>query len=225
VDKVTYGSTRKLFVDDKKAAIGTGSLVIFIAMVLVAGIAASVLVQTSTKLESQAIKTGSETTDEVSTGCAVFDIKGYAATGGNIDRISICIRPRAGSVYIDLSETIIELANANYKVILNYTTGDYVADGSGQDDVFGAAFFPATGNTFGLLVLEDADDSCGQTTPVINKGDKVLLGVNTSVIFDSTTGIDPRMDIWGVVSPEIGSPGIIAFTAPPVCNDNIVVLQ
>ncbi|NHJ40547.1 MAG: hypothetical protein FK731_10990, partial [Asgard group archaeon] len=55
-------------------SIGIGAMIVFIAMVLVAGIAASVLIQTSTTLESQAMATGRETTEEVSGGIAVFDI-------------------------------------------------------------------------------------------------------------------------------------------------------
>ena len=58
-------------------AIGIGAMIIFIAMVLVAGIAASVLVQTANRLETQAMETGAETTDEVSTGLRVVDIEGY----------------------------------------------------------------------------------------------------------------------------------------------------
>jgi len=55
---------------------GIGAMIVFIAMVLVAGIAASVLIQTANRLEIQAMKTGQETTEEVSTGIGVEDITG-----------------------------------------------------------------------------------------------------------------------------------------------------
>ena len=61
-------------------SIGIGAMIVFIAMVLVAGIAASVLVQTANKLEMQAMETGSETTAEVATGIRVVDIEGEKTT-------------------------------------------------------------------------------------------------------------------------------------------------
>ena len=206
-------------------AIGIGAMIVFIAMVLVAGIAASVLVQTSTKLESQAMRTGSDTIDEVSTGVAVFDIKGFAATGGNLDQISICVRPRAGSADVDLSETFVEMSDTNYKVVFNYSSTCYVADGSGQADVFSADFFPTAAGQFGILVLEDADDSCASATPVINSGDKVLIGINTTTSYTANAGINARTDMWGLVVPELGSPGVIGFTTPSTYNDNVFDLQ
>ena len=61
-------------------AIGIGAMIVFIAMVLVAGIAASVLVQTANRLESQAMTTGQDTTAEVATGIRVCDIEGHKTT-------------------------------------------------------------------------------------------------------------------------------------------------
>jgi len=209
-------------------AIGIGAMIVFIAMVLVAGIAASVLIQTSTKLESQAMKTGQETTEEVSTGIAVFDIKGYAPDGGNLDNMTITVRPRAGSADIDLAEVFLELSNTDYKVIMNYDTAgsnNWNDSGTGVDDVFGVACFPVAANRFGILVLEDADGSCTETNPVINRGDKVLLCVDTTQSFNATSGINERTDIWGIVCPEQGSPGVISFTTPASYNDNIYDLQ
>ena len=209
-------------------SIGIGAMIVFIAMVLVAGIAASVLIQTSTRLEAQAMRTGQETTEEVSTGVAVFDIKGYAPDSGNLDNMTITVRPRAGSADIDLAEVFLELSNTDYKVIMAYDTAgsnNWNDSGTGVDDVFGVACFPVAANRFGILVLEDADGSCTETNPVINKGDKVLLCVDTTQSFNATSGINERTDIWGMVVPEQGSPGVIAFTTPASYFDNIFDLQ
>ncbi len=209
-------------------SIGIGAMIVFIAMVLVAGIAASVLIQTSTRLESQAMKTGQETTEEVSTGVAVFDIKGYAPASGNLDNLTITVRPRAGSSDIDLAEVFLELSNTEYKVIMNYDTAgsnNWNDSGTGVDDVFSVACFPVAANRFGILVLEDADGSCTETNPVINRGDKVLLCVDTTQSFSATGGINERTNIWGMVCPEQGSPGVISFTTPASYNDNIYDLQ
>ena len=209
-------------------SIGIGAMIVFIAMVLVAGIAASVLIQTSTKLEIQAMATGHETTDEVSSGIAIYDILGYAATGSDISKLAVMVRSRAGSDGIDLAETYVELANSTIKVILNYSSTYYLKP-DGQDDIFGASVFPDTpGSTpasqFGILVVEDADGSfTGSNGVVLNQGDKVFLCINTTGCFNN---ISERSDIWGMVVPEQGSPGVISFRTPAsYSRDNVFDLQ
>ena len=213
----------------EEGSIGIGAMIVFIAMVLVAGIAASVLIQTSTRLEAQAMATGAETTNEVSSGVAIFDILGYCATPGtdDISLVAIGVRARAGSDGIDLSQAYVELSDSQTKVVLNYTDTYYVDSGIGEDDVFGKAFFPndagATDpSTFGILVVEDVDGSLTSATPVINRGDKVYLGIRTTNSFGD---LGERMDIWGMVAPEEGSPGIISFTTPASYTDNVIDLQ
>ena len=94
----------KMLKEKDIGAIGIGAMIVFISMVLVAGIAASVLIQTSTRLESQAMSTGQETIAEVATGLAVFDIVGYASSvSANLSKVALTIRPRAGSTEIDLA--------------------------------------------------------------------------------------------------------------------------
>ena len=212
-------------------AIGIGAMIVFIAMVLVAGIAASVLIQTSTRLESQAMSTGQETIAEVSTGIAVFDIMGYASSvTANLSKIGITVRPRAGSTEIDLSTTFIEISDTNYKKIMNYrdaTANNWWDEPTGLDDLFGLSVFPADSDDFGIIVVEDADSSCSESNPVINRGDKVILCIDTATAFDdgSSAGILERTDVWGSVVPEEGSPGVIAFRTPAAYNDNVMDLQ
>jgi flagellin FlaB len=205
-------------------AIGIGAMIVFISMVLVAGIAASVLVQTSSRLETQAMQSGSETISEVSTGIHVDNVYGYNASGaGAISRLAIEVRPRAGSTGIDISETIVELSDSNTKNLFTYNSGNFTDTPDINGDVFSASFYPFnSGVTYGIIVLEDADDSITATNPVLNSGDHVILTVNVSNAFGN---LGTRVDIAGQVIPEDGSAGVIAFTTPAAYNTDVVELQ
>ena len=100
-------------------------------------------------------------------------------------------------------------------------------DPTGQADLFGAAVFPDEGDNpaseFGILVVEDGDDSISvATSPMINRGDKVYLCVNTTGCFSD---IAERTDVWGIVVPELGSPGMITFRTPASYTENVMDLQ
>ena len=207
-------------------SIGIGAMIVFIAMVLVAGIAASVLIQTSTTLESQAMATGSETTDEVAGGIAVFDVEGHVTT--DIDALAITIRARAGSPNIDLNETILLLTDGTDKILLqyDYTNANHfnstvdASDGS----VFGFSYSDLTTEQFGILVLEDADSSLTRFNPVLDRGDKVMIIVNAVACFGGA-GIVERADVYGWIYPEHGSPGVIAFQTPASYSVSVYDLQ
>ena len=210
-------------------SIGIGAMIVFIAMVLVAGIAASVLIQTSTRLEAQAMRAGQETIAEVSTGIAVFDIEGKIGTSDLRD-LAITVRARAGSSNIDINETTILITDGTTKALLTYygwSDADLFnasVDADGQ--LFGTGNWSnLTNDYFGIIVLEDADGSCTQTNPVINKGDKVVLTVRCSATQLFGAEIPERTDIYGQVIPEVGSPGIISFTTPASYNDVVYDLQ
>ena len=195
-------------------AIGIGAMIVFIAMVLVAGIAASVLVQTANKLEIQAMQTGDQTTAEVATGLKVIDVLGEKNT--DIENMSIAVQPRAGSYDIDLSETFIEISDSSMKNVLTYTSSGFHDTGAINGDLFQSTFFDDIngGQSFGVVVLEDADGSCTSTSPVINRGDKVLLTIHcgSGDVFGQELG--ERTDVWGMVQPEDGAPGVFGFRTP-----------
>ena len=201
------------------AAIGIGALIIFISIVLVAAIAASVLIDTSARLEMQALITASETKNDVSSGLTVEGISGYNESG-QISFIAIEITPRAGSPPIDLSETVVEISDGAEKHVLRYAT-QLTAASSLNGDIF---TFGSYGNAtcFGINVMQDADDSCSIAIPVINYGDHVMIGVNSTAIF---SGIGPRVDISGLVICEEGAPGIIGFRTPSTITDAVIDLQ
>ena len=196
-------------------SIGIGAMIVFIAMVLVAGIAASVLIQTSTRLEAQAMASGQETIEEVASGIAIFDIAGSIVTPGeDIRYLAITVRARAGSPNIDLNHTAILISDETDKCLLRY---DYADAGHFEDDVTGDLFGTdtwddLTDEEFGILVIEDADGSfVSKNEAVMNRGDKALLCINCTGCFNN---ISERTDMWGMVVPEIGAPGMISFRTP-----------
>ena len=79
-----------------------------------------------------------------------------------------------------------------------------------------------TNEEFGIIVLEDPDSSVTQYNPVINRGDLVVLTIDTNAIFGE---IAERTDVAGMVMPEIGAPGMIAFTTPASYTDTVYDLQ
>jgi flagellin FlaB len=203
-------------------SIGIGAMIVFIAMVLVAGIAASVLIQTSTTLESQALATGRETTAEVSSGIAVVGIEGNNSSGV-IQHLAILIRTRGGSDDIDLAETVIEISDSSIKSFLTYDESTCILADNVNGTIFNDTYYPTDATSFTIIVLEDADNSCSSaSSAVINSGDYVILGVNTYQCFG---GLDPRDDIWGLVMPEEGSPGVIKFRCPSSFTQDVIELQ
>jgi flagellin FlaB len=203
-------------------AIGIGAMIVFIAMVLVAGIAASVLVQTSTKLETQAMASGSETIAEVSTGIAVEDVYGHKSAATAIDEIAIYVRPRAGSTDIDLEQTVIELSDSTTKNLLIYDSTSFADTDAINGDIFALPAFNGGAAQFRVVVLEDADSSCSGPTPVINKGDHVILCVDIGTALGN---LAPRTDVFGQVITEDGAPGVIGFTSPASYIDTVIELQ
>jgi flagellin FlaB len=211
----------KIIKHNNFASIGIGGLIIFISIVLVAGIAASILIQTSTTIESQATSTGTKTKSEVSAGLSVYSVEGYAADGEDISKLAIMIRPLAGTEGIDIFSSYIELSDTNKKVILNYSTSFY-SKPDGLSNIFNANVFPDIGSQFGVIVIEDFDDSISQSNPVINRGDKIYLCINLTASFND---ISENTDVWGRIVPEVGHVGVIDFRTPYSFVDNVMELQ
>jgi flagellin FlaB len=211
------GKITKILKADDIGDMGIGAMIVFIAMVLVAGIAASVLIQTANRLEMQAMVTGQETIGEVATGCAVTAISGHRTDDADdcLDLMIISIRPRAGSISIDLEQAYVELADSEVKVILKYTSAEFHDTDEIDGNFFEDSFYNNLDSThFGVIVLEDADSSLSATTPVINKGDQVIITINLDLVFTAGPGVNTRTAMWGLVQPEDGAPGVYAFTTP-----------
>jgi len=74
-----------MFTDNDRGQVGIGTLIVFIAMVLVAAIAAGVLINTAGLLQSQAEATGEESSEQVVDRVQVSSVSGTAIESDNQD--------------------------------------------------------------------------------------------------------------------------------------------
>ncbi len=190
-------------------------------MVLVAGIAAYVILSTSSQLQIKSSQTGEQTTKEASTGLKITSVVGHN-TADLIDKILIDITPRPGSQAVDLSLCRIELSDGSSKYVLKYSDTFWIDRTTGSTDLFGEHAFSSVASEFGLIVMNDADGSCRATDPVINGGDSVCVAINTTACFH---GIAYNTNIAGNLIPENGAWGIVQFRTPSSYTSALIILQ
>ncbi|NJE13530.1 flagellin [Thermococcus sp. LS2] len=213
-----------------RGAVGIGTLIVFIAMVLVAAVAAAVLINTSGYLQQKSQATGRETTQEVASGIKVTSVVGYApydsvtGTYQPISKLAIYVTPNAGSSGIDMKKVRVVLSDGTLEATLQYDS-TYYYNGL-VDDIFSlTAPWPTSPTAFGIVVVQDSDGSLKQNTPTLNKGDIAVITIATDKVFSTTSGIEPNTKITGRVIPEFGAPGVIDFTTPSTYTQSVIELQ
>ena len=215
----------KIFLN-KEASLGVGSLIIFIAMMLVAGISATVIIQTMNNFQQQAMETSRETIKDVASGLEVTHISGKK-NGVNITELAIFISPITASGDIDLNQAHIDISDTSKKVILYYDNNYF--NSSLSNGLFNTIDISSlSASSFGIIVVRDRDGSCTPTNPILNEEDIIVLMINASNCFGDGTpssGIETRTEVSGGVYPESGMRGLISFTTPSAFINNIIDLQ
>lgn len=191
-------ANRKFLINNESGDIGVGTLIIFIAMVLVAAVAATVLIYTTGALQQKASKTSKEATQQISTNIVVDQVLGTRSTSdqNNLDQgLEIRIKPDVGTSSIDLRQVIISVWDSDFHYDLNYSS-------TGTENA----------NIFTAAAVRDEDKSFTPNTPVLNSGDLVKIYVNSTTL----TGIQltTRKTFWLSLNQELGSSVNLEITTP-----------
>jgi len=213
--------------------VGIGTLIVFIAMVLIAAVAASVLINTSETLQSRAKTVGTATIREVSAGVAIESITGYTNVNKTrIEYLALTVRPRAGSKDIGLSLCTLSALFDNLS-ILTLDESNVQNVNVDNKSVFNTPVTPGssytildntTSITFGVIAIHDPDSSVTGTSGM-NSGDRIIIIVNLSAIIPGQGGLLPRQSISGTLTPEIGIKAQYDTTAPAVFSKRVINLS
>jgi flagellin FlaB len=159
---------------NEEAAIGIGTLIIFIALVLVAVIAAVVIINTASDLEQSAQETGSKAKEEVGLAIKVQTFEGQINAAGD--------EMTAFRIYV----TLIGGADATdmLSLILHSKGIDYEGTGSGFSGDFIHADAPNPGGlpTYTVTEITDPHNSYDPTNNVYRLDDDSILRIDIADI-------------------------------------------
>ncbi|AFV22691.1 flagellin [Methanolobus psychrophilus R15] len=203
-----------------RAQVGIGTLIIFIAMVLVAAVAAAVLIQTSGILQQKAQQTGKQSTQEVSSNLMVKNIEGVRSNSGTlsntIDLLKLQVSLNVGSSPVDVNQVVISITDGATTHNLVYAgNGRVIAEMPSFNDTNASANLVTlkSGSNPGLYFtvdrIRDSDGSFSQANPVMNTGDLIMLYIATTEL-----QLVPRTTVNIVMTPESGAATTAEFVTP-----------
>jgi flagellin-like protein len=172
--------------DTRRGQVGIGTLIVFIAMVLVAAIAAGVLINTAGVLQSQSELTGEQSSEQVSNRLQEVATIGNVTADGTVDWVNVTVTPAPASGPVSLNNTTITWSgpSGSFQLTRGWDASDLANDVivlSGEE--FG--FKPVRDAGGSETVLNDPDDrstlviSPVTFTDALEGGDEVTLKINT----------------------------------------------
>jgi len=163
--------------DEDRGQVGIGTLIVFIAMVLVAAIAAGVLINTAGFLQSSAEESGEQSSAQVTNRLQVVNAVGSDIvddSGAEVTTVELTVKKAPGADNVDLTTTTAQWVSSDgtfdvvSKTALNEgggTTGD-------------AAFVTST--------FQDDDNSISNSNVLNDPADRATMKLQT----DSTDNVD-----------------------------------
>jgi archaeal flagellin FlaB len=186
---------------NNRGMMGVGTLIIFIAVILVAAVAAAVLISTAGSLQQKALTTGGQSEEGVSTGAEAVSVMATdASINHDIQKLEMLMRLQAGSGAMKLNNTVIVMDTSATSQNLDYAGG---SDGA------------YTSVQYGIQYVKQGPD---YEDGYLSRGDVIKAQ------FNSTDSIGENEKVRIKVIPRVGQSTIVEFTTPDVMTDQRITL-
>jgi flagellin FlaA/flagellin FlaB len=197
--------------EDERGQVGIGTLIVFIAMVLVAAIAAGVLINTAGFLQSKGQATGEEASAQVSNRIDVVSAYGNV-TNESVDYANLTVRQAAGADNINLSKSTIQWIGPDKAVTLTHGSLD---DAESLDS-----------DTFNTTAIKGSNDEV-----LVDQSDRVKVimyagGSNESgsgLEDGITAGLGPGDEVQLTITTQYGSKTTYWANVPESLKDKNAV--
>ncbi len=183
----------------KKAQTGIGTLIMFIAMIIVASITANVLIQSATSLQNQALKTGKQAQAGISTLARVIGVLGFDGRDNTIEDFEMELKLSPGSDSIDLRKALLSLENQNGGLDLTYTNNSCTKN-------LTSGYFSDLNNGNGTFAVKYLVKGSNWKNGYLQRGDIIKLCFTTNVSIGQDEEIEMRF------IPQVGIPSVVEIT-------------
>jgi archaeal flagellin FlaB len=222
---------KSLLANDTRAQVGIGTMIVFIATILVAATAAAVLIDTSGKLQERSSSTGTEATAQVASNLVLKQLYGdlrdhnagpTGTEGDEIQTLILLVSLAPGATPVDLAQLKINFMTTEERADISHREGNCAgldwATLDPEEDV----------NFFCMNEVRDEADTFeeGATGPyVLSRGGLVEIRIPIDLAGADGMELPERSSATLRLVPEVGSPLIADFTTPLSLQDTVVNLR
>jgi flagellin FlaB len=195
--------------EEERGQVGIGTLIVFIAMVLVAAIAAGVLINTAGFLQTQAETTGQESTEQVSNNLKVESVVSEVENDGTneIRAIAIDVSLAPGSNPIDVTSATLEWLGDSNSATYAIASADPATVSDSDINVF------ADSTNFQTELTDESDTA---RIYLVQPVDSASAGNSVNALDLSLDGSNTGDDLGGVSGLPLtaGAEADVTITSP-----------
>ncbi|MFO7710520.1 MAG: archaellin/type IV pilin N-terminal domain-containing protein [Candidatus Woesearchaeota archaeon] len=192
-----------------KGEMGIGTLIIFIALLLVAAVAAGVLIQTSGSLQEKALTTGDQAKSQIATNAKVVEVSATDGRQGGLRYFTQIVKLAPGSESIKLDQTIITFNTFDKTATLQYVNGTAENNCS-----TGYCTVNGTGN----YTVEYLQTGSNHVPGNLQRGDVI------KIYYEAPKNVTESEEVRINLIPKIGTSTLTKFVTPEVISTERVYL-